>query len=275
MKTEPRYDGPSVLAIEGDPTAPFVRQRRRFLATLESLSEEQWRAPTRCDCWTVQDVAAHLVTVNGFWQASIVAGLAGQPTRMLVDFDPKATPELLVAGARSATPAETLAELRASSDGVCDLVAPLDDHQRALPAEGPSGHIPVSLLINHGLWDCWVHERDVALPLGLPLTEDPDEVLAGLRFVAGLGAGFALTAGVARPPASLVIEATDPDACVVVEVSDHVEVHDQPPADPTVTLRGDAVDLVEALSCRAPLDQPVAPEHEWLVGYLGQLFETV
>ena len=278
MKIEPRYEGPLVFAVDGpDVREPFLRQQQRFVAMFAALDDAQWRQPTRCDAWTVQDIAIHLGTVNRFWHGSISAGLAGQPSQLLVGFDPAATPDLLVEAGRSAPPTETLAELADSSQALRDLVSSLDDDQMTTLAEAPAGLIPIGCLINHGLWDCWTHERDVALPLGLPVTEEPDEVLACLRFVSGLGAVFALTSGSAHPPATLVVEATDPGATVVVEVTDHVAVHDGAagvPADPTVVLRGRAVDLVEALSCRAPFTDDIPAEHQWLFSYLSVIFET-
>ncbi|HLM65225.1 MAG TPA: maleylpyruvate isomerase family mycothiol-dependent enzyme [Acidimicrobiales bacterium] len=276
MQIVPRYDGPPIVTLQGgaDVGQPFIRQRRRLQALLGSLSDDEWSAGSRCEGWTVQDVAAHLVGVNRFWHFSISAGLAGSATRVLAGFDPKATPAAMVDAVRSAAPAETLAELVESNDALCELVGELNDDQWSMIAEAPAGHLPIRLLVHHGLWDCWVHERDIALPLGLAVAEDADEVLACLRFVAALGPAFSLTSGSATA-AALVLETTEPDGCVVVEVTDHVAVHDRPPAEPTVVLRDAAVDLVEALSFRAPLTHAVPADHRWLVVYLGEVFETI
>jgi hypothetical protein len=97
--------------------------------------------------------------------------------------------------------------------------------------------------------------------------------MACLRYVASLGAAFAVNAGKASD-ATLQIDTTEPDGRVVVEVSDHVTVGDHPLDDPDVVLRGRAADVVEALSCRAPLTQPVPDDHRWLVAFLGEVFET-
>jgi uncharacterized protein (TIGR03083 family) len=286
MEIEPRYDGSPIVTLAGgeraggtDVGVALVRQRRRLQAMLASLSDECWRTPSRCAGWTVQDVAAHLDGVNRFWHWSIGSGLAGAPTRVLSGFDPKATPAAMVDAARSAAPgpAETLAALVESSEALCDQVGALDGEQWATIAEAPAGHVPVSTVVHHALWDCWVHERDVALPLGLAAVEEPDEVMASLRFAAALGPAFALQSGTSSP-ATLVVETTDPNGCVVVEVTgDHVEVHDGP--DPsalpaTVVVRDTAANLVEALSARAPLTYPVPEEHRWLVASLAEVFEA-
>src|SRR4051794_15328761 len=99
MEVAPRYDSDSAITIDGpvdDQRVPLSRQRRRFEAALASLSDEQWLAPSRCAGWTVQDVIAHVIGVNGFWQISITSGAAGAPTKYLVGFDPVATPQQMV-----------------------------------------------------------------------------------------------------------------------------------------------------------------------------------
>jgi uncharacterized protein (TIGR03083 family) len=285
MKIVPRYDGPPIVTLAADARGggagvgdAFLRQRRRLLAIFEALSDDDWRAPTRCEGWTVQDVATHLEGVNRFWHLSIASGLAGEPTRYLADFDPKATPAAMVDAVGSPPPAETLASLTESSEALCDAVAELDPEQWSAIAEAPAGHLPIRLLVHHALWDCWVHERDVALPLGLPLAEEADEVMACLRFSAALGPAFAVDQGLSTP-AALVLETTDPDGCVVVEVTDRVAVSDRSgpdhPADgATVVVRDTAVNLVEALSARAPLAYDVPDEHRWLLATLGTVFES-
>ena len=48
MMLAPRYDGPTVLSIDGpadDQLVPFRRQRQRMMAMLEELTDEQWRRP--------------------------------------------------------------------------------------------------------------------------------------------------------------------------------------------------------------------------------------
>jgi uncharacterized protein (TIGR03083 family) len=275
MRLVPRYEGPTILTLPGggDVGGPFVRQRRRLEALFASLGDDDWRAPTRCESWSVQDVATHLAGVNGFFHSAIAAGLAGTPTRVLEGFDPKATPAALVDAASAGAPADTLAALVESDDALCELVAGLDDEQWSTIAEGPPGLVPVSLLVHHALWDSWVHERDVGLPLGRAVTEEPDEALACLRYVAGFGPAVALALGKAKP-AAMVLETTDPEGLVAVEVTDRVVVHDRPPADVAVVLRGSAVDLVEQLSARAPLTASVPDEHRWLVGTLAMVFES-
>ena len=277
MKLSPRYDGPAILSIDGDPgdqAVPLTRQRRRLESLLAGLDEDGWRAPSRCDGWTVQDVVAHLVGVNAFWEGSVVSGLAGSPTRVLGGFDPAAHPPLMIEPMRAQSPHETLDQLVASDDGFLGAVAGLSHDGWSATSETPAGHVPVRLLAHHALWDAWVHERDIALPLGLAPAVEPDEVRSSLRYAAAVGPALTISRGRASA-CVLGVVASDPDVRFTLEVADAVVVRDgTPPAD-APCLRGDAVELVEALSVRRPLPAG-APEgwHE-LTRALATVFDTV
>jgi hypothetical protein len=227
----------------------------------------------------VKDVVAHLVSTNQFWTFSIGAGQAGEPTRFLSTFDPVRSPEALVDATRAQSPGEVLA---AFVDGTEQLAAAVDGLGDAewdgLVGEAPPGHVPLRGVVLHALWDGWVHERDVVLPLGLPVVEEADEVLGSLAYVAALSPLF----GAAGRTGVLVVEAVDPSATFVVDVAADGVVRLRPPGPgegegegASVHLRGDAADLVEGLSFRAPLPQldDVAPEHRWLFEGLGTVFD--
>jgi uncharacterized protein (TIGR03083 family) len=276
MKVLPRYDGPVIISIESYPAdvlTAVARQRRRLEAMLAGLGPDEWGATSRCDGWSVQDVIAHVVSVNGFWHASVSAGLAGTPTRMLRGFDPVATPALLVDGMRALTPAEVLDQFVSSNDAFLGAVDQLDERAMSTLAESPAGYLPIRLLVHHALWDCWVHERDIALPLGMTPTEEPDEVLACLHFAAALSPAFSLHSATASEGV-FAVESSEPDGCFALEVGDSVSVKEGSPAAGAPCLRGGAVELVEALSLRVPL--PSSTPHEWrqLLGGLATVFDT-
>ena len=263
MKLSPRYEQPTIISIDGaadDQLAPVVRQRQRLAKTLAGLSDDEWNTPSRCDGWTVQDVVAHIVSVNTFWQMSTMAGLAGAPTRVLENFDPAATPPMIIAPMRALPPAEVLEQFVSSNDGYIDVLVALDHAGWSTLGEAPPGHVPIRLLAQHALWDCWVHERDIALPLGFTPTVEDDEVLSCLRYAAALSSAFAISNG---DPISGVfaIETTDPQSCFTIEIGESVTVRDGAAPKDAPCLRGDAVALVEALSIRSPL--PDSTPAEW------------
>lgn len=276
MKLSPQYDRTPIISIAGpadDQLAPVVRQRKRLEATLVDLTDADWSAASRCASWTVQDVVAHMVGVNGFWQMSVLAGLAGAPTRVLADFDPAATPPLMVEPMRALAPAEVLDQFVSSNDGFIGAIAELDAGGWSMLAETPAGHVPMRLLAHHALWDCWVHERDIGLPLGLTPSVEPDEVLSCLRYAAALSPAFAISTGSALPGV-FAVAATDPALHFTVEIGDSVAVRDGSGPRDAPCLRGGAVELVEALSIRAPLPASTPLEWHQLLAGLATAFDT-
>ena len=263
MKLTPRYDAPPIIAIDGaagDQYEPVVRQRRRLAALLAELDDDAWRSATRCDGWTVKDVIAHLDGTNVFWRHSVLAGLAGEPTRVLANFDPASTPPLMIEASRETEPAEVLDQFIASNEAFLATLADLDEAQWSTVAESPAGHVPMRLLAHHALWDCWVHERDIALPLGLTPTEEPDEVRSCLRYAAALSPALAISSGT-ELGGVFAVDANDPESCFVLDVGESVAVRDGSAPDAAPCLRGAAVELTEALSIRAPL--PSSTPEDW------------
>ena len=275
MQQTPRYGADPVIVLDGSPAdvlEPVARQRRRLAAVVSSFTDEQWARPSRCVGWSNRDVIAHLDTTNGFWVFSIASGLRGEPSRLLLGFDPAATPAQLVAASDGVPTGQVLEQFLASTDALLDVLTSLDDAGWSTLAETPAGHLSVSAVAHHALWDSWVHERDILLPLGDTPDEEADEIAASIRYVAALSPAMVLNRGAAQRGA-FAIHVTDPDLQVVVDVGDEVLVRSGE-ADVELTLTGDAVALLEALSVRAPLDQPVPPAASWMVSGLAEAFAT-
>jgi uncharacterized protein (TIGR03083 family) len=275
VKISPRYDGEPLMqmtSLVDDPATPLLRQRARLAALLAGLDDEQWAAPSRCDGWSVQDVVAHLITTNQFWAFSVVSGNDGAPTRLLSEFDPVAGPAEMVDAVRSWTSRETLDQFCETNDALAEAIDALEVESWARLAEAPPGHIAIDLVAMHALWDAWIHERDIVLPLGLPAVEEPDEIGASLAYVVALGPAFLASRGSNRT-GTLEVVATDPDVRIVVEIGESVRLHDGPCAATAVTITGNAVDLLEALSFRAPLPVELADDDRWVLGDLGDVFD--
>ena len=274
MQLSPVYGPAPFIDLEEPPgavLAPLARQRRRFVAALRALDADQLAsAPTRCEGWSPRDVVSHLDTADRFWAWSATSGLGGEPTRLLANFDPVASPAQMAEGdARSG--AEVVEALAATVEGLIGVLdGAADDAWRTL-AEGPPGHISLTALAHHALWDGWTHERDVLVPLGLEPPLEPDEVAGSLRYAAALGPGRAVSRG-EHDPATLAIVAHDPEVAFTVEVTDRIVVRDGVDADATLRLEGGALELAEALSSRAPLPA-VDPERAWLVNSLRVAFD--
>ena len=71
-----------------------------------------------------------------------MAGLSGAPTRVLENFDPAATPPLIIAPMRALSPSEVLEQFVASNDGYLDVLTALDADGWSTLGESPAGHVP-------------------------------------------------------------------------------------------------------------------------------------
>src|ERR1039457_6009045 len=276
MKIRPRYGTDPLITYEGASAAvatPTVRQRLRLARTLAGFGSQEWEAPSRCAGWTNRDVAVHLASTNRFWVHSISQARRGTPSQVLAAFDPVATPAGLVAAAGNPPPAEVLDAYVKSTHTLVDLLGSLTSGERPMLGESPPGHVSVSAIVRHALWDAWVHERDITLGVGLVPLVEADEVDAALRCAAALGPAFGILLGDlddqrlgarrhAPEPAPRLTLQTDPAARVTADIA---------PAVP-VAVHGCAVDVLEGLSLRAPLH--LEPEWQWLTAGLTHSFEA-
>ncbi len=227
MQLTPWYGDSPIIELDGDPSAiggPTIRQRRRLVEVLGTFTDDQWNHPSRCDGWSNRDVVTHLQSTNQFWSFSIAMGLKGEPTQFLATFDPVASPAQLVADAPAVGTAELLDQFAASTEALAAQLGSLDDAGRRATAEAPVGHVSISALAHHAIWDSLVHERDILLPLGLAPTEVDAETIASLRYAAALSPAFAVSR--AETPGGthvLAVEPTDADA-FRVQVTDHVAI---------------------------------------------------
>jgi uncharacterized protein (TIGR03083 family) len=273
MRLTPRYGPTPILTLDGDPAAiaePCIRQRRRLLAMIQGLTEDEWAHPSRCDGWSARDVAVHLASTNTFWEASIRSGVGGTPTELLATFDPVLTPARMVADSTLRID-EIVEAFAVSSGSLADLLLELSPADWAAQAEAPPGHVGVSAVVHHALWDSWIHERDIALPLGRTPDEEPDEVIASLRYVAALTPALALASD-ASGVGGFDVVASGPAAAFHVAISAGVVVTTGTSGS-DFELAGDAADLVEALSFRRSLEQTIPPNLAWAFGGLGAAFD--
>ena len=273
MRITPRYEGAAVINVDGvvrSPSTALVRQRARLAMSLRGLSTEEWNTPSRCGGWTVQDVVEHLIGANRFWSRSIQAGLRGEPTRLLASFDPVRVPAAMVEAARGASASATLDSFQATNAELGTLVGSLTAEDWDKLAEAPLGHLAVRAVALHALWDSWVHERDILVPLSLQQAVEVDEVLLSLAYAAALGPGLRAAAG-STSTGSLGVIGHDPEIELTVKAGGEVTVHLGAPEDADATIEGDAGQLLEALSLRAPR-LPIAEKHRWLLAGLAEAF---
>lgn len=142
----------------------LVDELTRFAALVRSLSPDEWTSPTRCDGWTVADVAGHVT-------GQFVDALSGR-------VDGLGSPEVTareVEERRGRSPAEIADELEQAVKLGADLLPTFD----AAAWSGPAPGAP-DLTLGEGieaLWtDAWVHGDDIRAAIGRP-----SERSSGLR----------------------------------------------------------------------------------------------
>lgn len=276
MILSPNYSATPLLTIDDsteDLAVAIMRQHRRLIELATELDDRMWATPSRCDGWTVRDVIAHLGGVNNFWSMSIQGGVAGQPTRMLAGFDPAETPPLLVEAMSHDSNEQVLSKFVAASEMLVAALADLDGDGWCSIAESPAGHVPIRVVAHHALWDSWVHERDIALPLGLDPVEEPDEVAICLRYAAVLSPTLALGFGQAVA-GRFAVDATDQDVRFVIDITDVVSLDSTSPTNDLPCLRGGAVALTEALSLRTAMPHDAPDEWRKVLAGLRTAFDS-
>src|SRR5947208_3364696 len=132
----------------------MVAEYEGFGRLIRSLTSEEWQTPTRCEGWTVADVAAHVIGT-----LTEVANLR---------LDGLGTPETtqrIVDEHRGRTPDELADELEASAKLGADIVAGFDDAGWEAPAPGG-----VSRSVGFGVetlsYDTFVHADDIRAATG-------------------------------------------------------------------------------------------------------------
>ena len=259
-----QYYDPVTLAVADDlgpAVEPWLRHRRRLLASLEDLTDEQWHAPTRCVDWDVHGVISHLVNVDGFWVLSLSAAQAGQaPTKYLTGFDPSSSTDGLVDAMRGLSPSELLEQFRTGTDALVAVVESFTPGDWQAVGESPLGHIPARFLLGHALWDSWLHERDIFEPLGAEPPVETDELFIATWFTlffSSLQGGFLHDAAPVGPGPEALIDVTLAfeelaDGALTLHIDSGLELGRANGAAPVPA--GSAVNLVECMTGRRPLE---------------------
>jgi uncharacterized protein (TIGR03083 family) len=150
----------------------LLEELSRFEVLIRPLTEQQWNTPSRCEGWTVGDLARHVVGSIADVAAGRVDGLG----------TPEATAREVAerAGRTAAELADECAEVTKAAAGLLPL---FDDAAWAAPAPGGyEGSLGDGV---EALWyDTWMHGDDVRAALGRPSEFGPGwpGVVSHLRF---------------------------------------------------------------------------------------------
>lgn len=161
----------------------------QFEEVLDSLSDDEWRAPSACEGWRIQEVVAHL--------ASSFRAVAGEPAAAPAEGeDPGAEElaEMMIVEQRSWTPAQVYAEYEVFRE---PFLGGLDAMQEEPLASTMSpladlGTHPLHILADAFVFDAYCHlrhdvlapagpiERSVPTPTAVQVRPGLDWMLAGL-----------------------------------------------------------------------------------------------
>jgi len=221
------------------------------LATLaDALQGEQWGAPSLCPEWTVQQVFAHVLAIEealvGWWPE----GPEAPP--------PFAAMAPIFREVASAAPATIGPRVRAVAARRNEELAAMGDDAFATPCLTPVGPGTYGRFMAIRVFDCWVHERDVRVPLGVPGDDAGraaeialGEVRGSLGYIVGKRIGVPDGMGIA-------FELTGPvEARMLVKVDGRAAVVDDLP-DPDVTVTTDSSTFMLLACGRIDPEVPIA-----------------
>ena len=163
-------------------------QRTRLHDELRVVRDGDWRSPTRCSDWNVQEVVLHVCGAADAFRTVFT----GERAVVEEDFDPRTSPNRFVDRHSSEPPVETLHRLAASNDALFGVVDAMGDRDDRLPAVW-GAPVDWRLLATHAMWDGWLHERDVVLPLGRTQATGDEEARLAVAYglmIAGVMAAF-------------------------------------------------------------------------------------
>ncbi|MEV0252001.1 maleylpyruvate isomerase family mycothiol-dependent enzyme [Nocardia sp. NPDC050712] len=158
-------------------TTLLGQQWDAIAALVTELPEERWRTPSPLPGWTVFDVVAH-VTGTESWL------LGEQPPAhdpMRPKTDVRTLPhvrnevavlnEIWVDRLRPLPGARLLELFGEVTDRRRRALAELTDEEWSTPTPSPIGQVPYGRFMRVRLFDCWMHELDVADALGVRVEE--------------------------------------------------------------------------------------------------------
>ncbi len=135
---------------------------------LDTLDDSTWRAPTRCEGWTVADVVLHLAQTDELALASVRGEFADALGGRRDAAGPIATVDdgaaAMVEQERDLPPSEVAARWRRGAAAVRAGLAAGDPHRRV---DWVAGQLSMRTLAATRLAECWIHTGDVAEAIGV------------------------------------------------------------------------------------------------------------
>lgn len=203
----------------------------------DSLVDADWKAPTECPGWSVQDNLAHIIGIESALLGRSEPDVT-PPEGPHIKNDVGRSNEVWVEALREQPGAVVLEEFRAvTGERLAALRAP--DMDFGADTWTPVGPGAVRDLLAFRVFDSWIHEQDMRRAVGKPGGWDNDAARVSLDRVAGI---MPMIVGKKVKPADgtvVVFEVVGPAARDVVIGMDggRAEMLDAVPSSPTVRIR--------------------------------------
>jgi uncharacterized protein (TIGR03083 family) len=218
-----------------------------FGVTARRLTAEQWTAPSLCPGWSARDVVVHVATIE-----SAMVGWHPDDTN---PFDAMGAIARELSGLDDAV---LLARYDTVAAERSRELSQLTDQEFDRPSITPVGQGTYGRFLQIRVFDVWVHERDVRVPLGLDGDDGGpvaavalDEVRSSLGYIMGKKVGLPDGAGI-------VIELTGPvEARMCVQVDGRAREVEELES-PTVTLTTDSLTFMLLACGRIDPEGPIA-----------------
>ncbi|MBB5914856.1 uncharacterized protein (TIGR03083 family) [Nocardia transvalensis] len=136
------------------------------------LDEQGWRTPTALPGWTVFDVIAHVIGTECMLLGVPVPSLDTDVSGFAhVRNEIGALNERAIEARRARPGTQLLAEFRDVTDRRRKALAGMSDEAWLEPTQSPVGLVPYARFMQVRLFDCWMHELDIADALGVAVDE--------------------------------------------------------------------------------------------------------
>jgi uncharacterized protein (TIGR03083 family) len=201
------------------PAIDHLERTWRSLTELcRSLDEDDWKRPTGCPGWSVQDNVSHLVDYE-----ARALGRPG-PEHEVADADHLRNDlgranEVGVDHRREWPGERVLEEFEEVTTARLARLRSLDDEALAAEVDTPAGRSSVGDALALRLMDTWSHEQDIRRALGRPGHVEGEAARAAVRFFTG-GLPFVVGKKAAAPDGSTVAFEVDDLLAVTIEVVD-------------------------------------------------------
>jgi uncharacterized protein (TIGR03083 family) len=204
----------------------------------DTLDESQWKQPTECPGWTVQDNLVHLTALERFILGDPLPSGDVPDDLPHVKNDIGKANERWIESRRTWTGADALAEFRAATGTRIEQLRGLDEAGFAADSWTPMGPGTVADLLRFRIFDSWVHEQDMRRGLDRPGNLDSPAARQALDMMVGV-LPYIVGKKVGAPDGStvvLVLTGPLPTTAAAEVVDGRAGAVDPLPADPTVTL---------------------------------------